>query len=75
MPTTMLKKMVMGSSAMQSSSRDQSIVDAVEFMAERLDSLQQTELASRLTLNCIDNYVEPQRLQSLDITILDVSEN
>ena len=32
-----------------------------------------SELASRLTLNCVDSYVEPQKLQNIAITIIDVS--
>ncbi|CAG2123294.1 unnamed protein product, partial [Medioppia subpectinata] len=71
-PTPLLKKLVMGSSSMQTTSRDQSILDAIQFMADKLDTLSQPELASRLTLNCLNCYVEPQRLQKLDITLLDV---
>ncbi|CAG2106824.1 unnamed protein product [Medioppia subpectinata] len=71
-PTPLLKKLVMGSSSMQTTSRDQSILDAIEFMSDKLDTLSQPELASRLTLNCLNCYVEPQRLQKLDITLLDV---
>jgi maspardin len=72
-PSALLKKLVMGSKAMQSFSNDQSIIDAVEFMSEKLDTLSQSELASRLTLNCINCYVEPQKLHNLSITIMDVS--
>lgn len=38
----------------------------------QLESLTQTELASRLTLNCIPCYVKPQLLSDLPITIMDV---
>ena len=38
----------------------------------QLDNLSQQELASRLTLNCMNCYVEPQKLRDLDITIMDV---
>ncbi len=72
-PSALLKKLVMGSKAMQSFSNDQSIIDAVEFMSEKLDTLSQSELASRLTLNCVNCYVEPQKLHNLSITIMDVS--
>jgi len=74
-PTTLLKKLVMGSSSMQTNSTDQSILDAIEFMTQKLDTLSQPELASRLTLNCLNCYVEPQRLQKLDITLLDVFDH
>ena len=38
----------------------------------QLDSLGQKELASRLTLNCVNAYVAPQKLKALPITIVDV---
>lgn len=38
-----------------------------------MDSLSQQDLASRLTMNCINCYVEPQKLSYIDIvTIIDV---
>lgn len=39
----------------------------------QLDSLDQNELASRLTLNCMESYVEPQKLADVAMTIIDVS--
>lgn len=72
-PSYMLKKLVMGHSHLQFCTYDRSIARSVEFMAERLDTLSQPELASRLTLNCANCYVEPQRFQSIPVTILDVS--
>lgn len=44
-------------------------------MSERLESLSQQELASRLTLNCINSYVEPQKLQEIPMTIIDVFDH
>ena len=41
----------------------------------QLDGLNQSELASRLTLNCMNCYVEPQKLQGVDVTIMDVSND
>lgn len=69
-PSVVLKKMVMGSFPRKLV--DCSIADSLDFMVEKLDSLGQQELASRLTLNCSNNYVNPQKLQDLDITIIDV---
>lgn len=43
------------------------------FSLFQLDGLSQSELASRLTLNCMNCYVEPQKLQGVDVTIMDVS--
>ena len=39
----------------------------------QLEALTQSELASRLTLNCASDYVEPQKLMGIDITLIDVS--
>ena len=38
-----------------------------------MDSLARGQLASRLTLNCLDGYVEPQKLKDVYITVMDVS--
>lgn len=73
LPTWMLKKMIMGKSALELPTQDENIKRSLEFMEERLDSLPQPELASRLTLNCIDSCVEPQKLQGIPVTIIDVS--
>jgi hypothetical protein len=45
------------------------------FCLLQLDSLTQQELASRLTLNCMNCYVEPQKLSGVEVTIMDVSMN
>ena len=38
----------------------------------KMDSLSRGQLASRLTLNCLDSYVEPQKLKDVYITVMDV---
>lgn len=48
------------------------IADSIDFMVDRLESLKQGELASRLTLNCTESYVEPQKLARVVMTIMDV---
>ncbi|XP_046434957.1 maspardin-like [Neodiprion fabricii] len=70
LPSLVLKKMVMGNFAAQKA--DPEIVDAIDFMVERLESLTQPELASRLTMNCVSCYVQPQKISHLPITIIDV---
>lgn len=70
MPALFLKKMVIGS--FQKGMVDSSIADSIDFLVDKLDSLSQKVLASRLTLNCMSSYVEPQKLDSVDITIMDV---
>ena len=39
----------------------------------QLDMLDRNQLSSRLTLNCTDSYVEPQKLKDVYVTIMDVS--
>lgn len=70
LPGFLLKKMIMDN--FQVNEVDPDVADAIDFMVERLDSLGRREIASRLTLNCIDSYVEPQKLLDVDLTILDV---
>ncbi|PNF35349.1 Maspardin [Cryptotermes secundus] len=73
LPSLVLKKMVMGNfTAFRVDSR---IADSIDFMVERLESLSQKELASRLTMNCVSCYVEPQKLSGLSVTILDVFDD
>ncbi|XP_018579656.1 maspardin [Anoplophora glabripennis] len=70
LPALVLKRMLMGNFV--SNRVDPEMVEAVDFMVERLESLPQTELASRLTLNCLRGYVEAHKLSNLPITIIDV---
>ncbi|XP_066145258.1 maspardin-like isoform X1 [Euwallacea fornicatus] len=71
LPALVLKKMLL-SNFEPEPAKDQDMVRAVDFMVERLDSLSQNELASRLTLNCIRGYVEAHKLINLPVTIIDV---
>ncbi|XP_048735832.1 uncharacterized protein LOC125651303 [Ostrea edulis] len=73
MPALVLKKMVMGN--FDRGYVDTDICDSIDFLVERLDSLSQSELASRLTLNCMNCYIEPQKLQDVDVTIMDVFDD
>ncbi|GLV40383.1 hypothetical protein CBL_04183 [Carabus blaptoides fortunei] len=70
LPALVLKRMVMGN--FSSEKVDPEIVEAIDFMVERLESLNQSELASRLTLNCVSGYVEAHKLSELPVTIIDV---
>ncbi|XP_072167580.1 maspardin-like [Diadema setosum] len=69
-PGFMLKRMVL--SSFNRSLLEPQIADSIDFMVEKLDGMKQQELASRLTLNCVSSYVEPQKLRGLDVTIIDV---
>lgn len=72
MPSVVLKKMVI--SGFDKRAVDSDIADAIDFMVDKLETLSQEVLASRLTLNCVNNYVEPQRIhnQNIPVTIVDV---
>ncbi|KAK7063115.1 Maspardin [Halocaridina rubra] len=69
LPATLLKKIIIG--RFPRKLMDAHIADSIDFMVERLDRLSQSELASRMTLNCFPAYIEPQKVQ-VDVTILDV---
>uniref|UniRef100_A0A8B9LUQ9 Maspardin n=1 Tax=Astyanax mexicanus TaxID=7994 RepID=A0A8B9LUQ9_ASTMX len=70
MPAFMLKKIVLGNFA--KGPVDPKMADAIDFMVDRLESLNQSELASRLTLNCQNSYVEPHKIKDVAVTIMDV---
>ncbi|XP_022235634.1 maspardin-like isoform X1 [Limulus polyphemus] len=70
MPSLVLKKMVM--SSYSKGILPTEIADSIDFMVDKLDSLRQPELASRLTLNCVRCYVEPQTLKDVPMTIISV---
>ena len=69
-PAVVLKKMVMGN--FERGLLDSDIADSVDFMVDKLDGLTQAQLASRLTLNCMSSYVEPQKFRDLPVTLVDV---
>lgn len=70
MPAFMLKKIVLGN--FSSGPVDPMMANAIDFMVDRLESLGQSELASRLTLNCQNSYVEPHKIRDIPVTIMDV---
>ncbi|XP_026320898.1 maspardin-like [Hyposmocoma kahamanoa] len=70
LPSLVLKRMLMGN--FTTDKVDRRIAESIDFMVERLESLNQSDLASRLTLNCTPCYVQPQALLNIPITILDV---
>ncbi|KAL7980181.1 hypothetical protein Chor_001449 [Crotalus horridus] len=70
LPAFMLKKIVLGNFA--SGPVDPEMADGIDFMVDRLETLGQSELASRLTLNCQNSYVEPHKIRDVPVTIMDV---
>ncbi|XP_063918704.1 maspardin-like isoform X2 [Zophobas morio] len=70
LPGLVLKRMLMSNFGAEKV--DPEMVEAIDFMVERLESLPQTELASRLTLNCLKGYVEAHKLSDIPVTIIDV---
>ncbi|MPC32293.1 Maspardin [Portunus trituberculatus] len=69
LPSTLLKKMIIG--RFPRKLMDPHIADSIDFMVERLECLSQSELASRLTLNCSPDYVQPQKVE-MEVTLVDV---
>ncbi|XP_074098248.1 maspardin [Cotesia typhae] len=74
-PSLILKKMVMGNYSTENVSIDDEMIEAIDFMVERLESLSQSELASRLTINCVNSYVQPHKMGDLPITLIDVFDD
>ncbi|CAH1796693.1 unnamed protein product [Owenia fusiformis] len=70
LPALVLKKMVMGN--FDKGIVDSGIADSIDFMVDKLDNLGQQELASRLTINCQNAYIEPQKLNLVEVTVMDV---
>lgn len=54
---------------------DDDIREATKFMTNSLQSLTHSELLSRLNLNLTEDYVIPDMLQSIPITIMDVFDH
>lgn len=70
LPAVVLKKLLMGN--FRVSKIDYQMNEATDFMVEKLESLNQLELASRLTLNCLKGYVESHKTNQIPVTIMDV---
>ena len=62
-------------SGLQVGNMDSQIMEATDFILERLDNLGQSELSSRLTLNCVEGYIKPQSINDLPVTIIDVFDD
>eukprot|EP00794_Sanderia_malayensis_P009862 gene9861-10872_t len=73
LPGFVLKKMIIDNFSTEE--MDPDIADSIDFLVERLENIGRSELASRLTLNCMDAYVEPQKLHDVTITVLDVFDH
>jgi len=70
LPSPVLKGMVIG--GIETQSRDNCISKASNFMADSLNSLDQSVLASRLQINCQPSYVQPHLVNDLPVTIITV---
>jgi len=73
MPALVLRSLVM--KGLEVRARDPAILAASDFILERLDSLGQEVLASRLTLTTAPCHVEPQNVNDLLVTIIDVFDD
>jgi len=70
LPNTFLRKLIL--SGLQVGVMDRKILDATEFIIERLETMHHSDLASRLTLSATSGYVQPQHVNDLPVTIIDV---
>lgn len=70
MPGFWLKRQILLN--LPSENLEYNVANSVDFMVERLELLDRNQLGSRLTLNCSDSYVEPQKLRDVYVTIMDV---
>lgn len=77
MPEFMLKRIVLTNFPTSSSLLEVEVANSVDFMVEQLESLPQSELAGRLTLNCAPGPLRAGSVSLADehITILDVCFN
>jgi len=71
MPEFVLKRMILNN--FPEGKLDNDIADSVDFMVQQLETLTQSELASRLTLNCLESSLKPAELpfDKTKITIID----
>ncbi|KAG8039314.1 hypothetical protein G9C98_003621 [Cotesia typhae] len=70
-----LNKVHIFGASLENVSIDDEMIEAIDFMVERLESLSQSELASRLTINCVNSYVQPHKMGDLPITLIDVFDD
>ncbi|XP_043253101.1 maspardin-like [Colletes gigas] len=73
LPSFMLRQMLMMN--FDKKKIDGEIVESINFIAKRMKSLPQLQLASRLTMNCVNCYVQPQMIYHLPVTIIDVFDD
>jgi maspardin len=73
LPGAVLRSLV--SHGIDTQSDDNSIVKASAFMYDRLGGLEQSVLASRLSVNCNPSYVQPQSVNDLPVTIMNVFDD
>ncbi|XP_050442457.1 maspardin-like [Adelges cooleyi] len=76
LPAIVLKKMVLTNFTSREAYHDTQIVDSIDFMVELIESLSQADLASRLTMNCLNSRVNTSLMRGLKtVTIMDVFDN
>jgi len=71
MPEFVLKRMILNN--FPEGKLESDVADSVDFMVQQLESLNQSELASRLTLNCLESSLKPAELpfDKTKITMID----
>lgn len=71
MPAFMLKKFILN--AYPQTPQEIMIIRSIDFMIDKLESLSQKQIASRMTLNCTPRYIQKLQIPDEKITIIDVS--
>ena len=51
------------------------MADSIDFMVEQVETMDRANIASRLVIGSTRNYVEPQRLRHLNITLIEGFDN
>jgi len=73
MPAFALKRQVLGTFPPVSNNRH--VADSIDFMVNQVESMDRSSIASRLVIGSTRNYVEPQRLRHLNITLIEGFDN
>ena len=56
-------------------SNNRHVADSIDFMVDQVESMDRSSIASRLVIGSTRNYVEPQRLRHLNITLIEGFDN
>ncbi|KAF0757768.1 maspardin-like [Aphis craccivora] len=76
LPAMVLRKMVLSNLSSRETFYDTQIMDSIDFIVELIESLSQADLASRLTMNCLNSRVNTSLMRGLkSVTLMDVFDD